>query len=698
MIKVESACARMLATAAAVLVLSTPALGQDLVLKRVLLSSGGVAYFEHEAVVEGDGELTLDVRLDQVDDVLKSIVVFDDVGGVGSIRLPGRSPLAEVFRDLPFDRQALASAAWLLSSLQGAEISVRGRREIEGRLIGVEAEKVALPDNAGVLSRNRVSVLTERGVQQFVLEEADAVRFVDPVLQAQVDEALAALARHRVRDRRTLVIGVPGEGRRLVRVGYVVGAPLWKASYRLSIDGDGHEGLLQGWAVIENLSGVDWNQVELTVASGNPVTFRQALYTAYFVDRPEIPVEVLGRVLPPPDTGTVALRQEVAEAMAPEEAEYRGGAGGLGGEAMMMADIFEEPQPAPGREARARREQAAKTVAPAAMARAALAAVREEAATQVVFRLPEPVTVASGQSLMVPIVDAAVGAETLALYQPATHTRHPLATVRLENDTGTGLPPGVITLYEQGDGATYVGDARLAPLPAGETRLLSFALDQKVVIDREVDTARHVAKGTISRGVLRLSVRRRETTTYRISSSARDERQLLLEHPRRAGWELVEPDAEGVELAEHAYRIPVTVGAGAEHQLTVSLERPVLEEVSIADLWTDELEAYASSRDLSAELRRAFERLAVMRAEVDRLRSRIDYMEGERADIYDDQARLRENLYRLSSDSDLGRRYIAKMAEQEDRLDQLEVEQDEVERALDAAENALAEAIHDLVV
>ena len=78
-----------------VMLLCTPASAQDdgLALKRVLLSTGGVGYFEYEAVVDGSAVLSLDVRLDQVDDVLKSIVVFDDVGGVGAIRLPGREPL-----------------------------------------------------------------------------------------------------------------------------------------------------------------------------------------------------------------------------------------------------------------------------------------------------------------------------------------------------------------------------------------------------------------------------------------------------------------------------------------------------------------------------------------------------------------------------------------------------------------------------
>jgi hypothetical protein len=93
------------------------AAAEGLRLKRVMLSTGGVGYFEHEAVIEGDAELELDVRLDQVDDVLKSIVVYDDQGGVGSVSLPGRAPLAQVFRDLPFPRAALESLVALLNAL-----------------------------------------------------------------------------------------------------------------------------------------------------------------------------------------------------------------------------------------------------------------------------------------------------------------------------------------------------------------------------------------------------------------------------------------------------------------------------------------------------------------------------------------------------------------------------------------------------
>ena len=243
--------------ALALALLVAPAWAQnELKLSRVLLSSGGVGYFEYEAEVEGDAILALDVRLDQVDDVLKSIVVFDDKGGVGTIELPGRQPLGQVFRDLPFARNALDSPVALLNALQGAEIVVGGARPLRGRIIRVLAEQTSLGEQ-GVITRHRVSLLTPSGIRQFILEDVDAVGFRDPGLREAVEEALRQVAAHRARDRRTLTIQSRGEGRRRVRVGYVVGAPLWKASYRLTLDADptGEEGLLQGWAVVENLSG-----------------------------------------------------------------------------------------------------------------------------------------------------------------------------------------------------------------------------------------------------------------------------------------------------------------------------------------------------------------------------------------------------------------------------------------------------------
>jgi hypothetical protein len=647
-------------------------------LKRVLLSAGGVGYFEFEAQVEGDAELALPVRLDQVDDVLKSIVVFDDKGGVGAISLPGREPLGEAFRDLPFDQQALESPQELLNALRGAEVTVGGPRQASGRILKAIAEQVRLPGDGGTVVRHRVTLIAPDGMRQFVLEEAESVRFADPAIQRQVDQALATIARHRVQDQRILQIAARGAGRRSLRVGYVAAAPLWKASYRLTAPDTGAAGkaLIQGWAVLENLSGRDWRNVELTLVSGNPVTFRQQLYTAYFVNRPEVPVEVLGRVLPPPDQGVLGMAD--ARARVPSEGAVR-----------PRASFAAPPAAVPAQGAPAM-GMAPPPAGPAEL----VVAESQEAATQVLFVAPAPVSVKAGDSLSLPIVHREVPVERMALYQAGVHAAHPLAALRVTNDTGAGLPPGVLTLYERGKaGVAYVGDARLSPLPVGENRLLSFAVDQKVQVDREQRSRESVSEVRVSRGTLTLAYRDEQITSYRIKAPPNEDRAILIEQPRLADWELVSPRSAEVELTRGHYRIRQVLGRGGAAALDVVVQRPRQTVVQLAGLNQQAMLGYARTAGVPEGARQALERLAGMQAEVDRFDRQIKEIAAERETIAKDQVRLRDNLKSVPAGSDLAKRYLDSLKAQEDRLDGLRAAEDEAKQKLQQARAVLADAI-----
>ncbi|WP_188261216.1 hypothetical protein [Azospirillum tabaci] len=686
----------------AVPLLAAPALAADqppgaLALKRVLLSTGGVGYFEHEARVSGDAALTLEVRRDQVDDVLKSIVVYDDRGGIGTVDLPGQEPLETAFRELPFTPEDLASPTALLNAMKGAEVQTSGSRSVSGRLLSVTEEHTQLPNGGGTVTRNRVSLMTAEGLRQLVLEETDSLRFADPRVQAQLDSALAAVAGAAGKERRRLTIRTTAPqadagAERTVRVAYVVAAPLWKATYRLTLPesakgAEGGTGDLQGWAVLENLSGDDWKGVELSVASGNPVTFRQALYSAYFVNRPEVPVEVLGRVLPPPDEGAVA-----ADMMAKtQEPAVRSRAATESGAATTMAA---PPAPAPAMSAPfagAMPQRAAETTP----------AENTEATAQVLFRYPQPVTLANGGTMMMPITARAIPTERLSLYQPNTQPRHPLAALRLSNgDSGeTGLPPGVLTLYERlGGAAAYVGDARLATLPAGESRILSFAVDQAVTVDRSEQPSRTLSRATLADGVLQLTVTDRQTTTYRIAGAAGEDRTVIVEHPRRSGWELVQPTGGATggaapDLTADAYRLPVAVPAGQTVTLAVALERPRIERFGISEMSPEQVRAYASSTELPPAAREALGKVATLRAAVADKERRVGDLEREQAEIGKEQERLRQNLATLPRDSDLFKRTIAKMGEQETRLDGLSRELATARKEAETARNTLRDQV-----
>ncbi len=658
----------------------------DLALRRVMLSTGGVGYFEYETTVAGDAALSVVVRMDQVDDVLKSIVVYDDTGGVGTISLPGREALEHVFRDLPFDPDDLTSPVRLLRAVVGAEVATTGARALTGRLLAVVPEDTVVGDGNATVTQHRLSLMTEDGLRQLILENVESLRFLDPTLDTQIRDAMAAVAEHRQQDRRRLTITTRGATERSVRVGYVVEAPLWKAAYRLTLAaGDTDAGLVQGWAVLENLSGEAWQDVDLTVVSGNPVTFRQALYNAYFVDRPDVPVEVLGRILPKRDDGALPTLPQI---MATVAAAPRPGvrARGL---PVVTADGTEAfmAEAAPG--------QAMAAARPAELA----AAVSQEATTQVTFRYPELVTLANGSSLLMPIIAGPLPAERLALYQPSTHPKHPLAAVRLTNDSASGLPPGVLTLYEQSaDGpANFVGDAQLGVFPAGEERLLSFALDQRVRIDRDSRADRALTQATIADGVLRLVRTERQVTVYTIQGAARADRTVLIEHPRRADWTLVAP-ADPDSMTDTAYRLRTGVPAGGTVHLEAVMERLVTDRYRLFDVSDQRLDLLVDGERLPPALVEALQRAAALRRAVSEQETRLADLQAQRNRLIDDQGRLRENLQAVPRDSDLFRRYLERLGAAEDRLDTLAGQRVKTQNALDDARADLADFIRSLDV
>lgn len=652
------------------------ALAADLQLERVMLSTGGVGYFEYEATVAGDASLTLDVPLDQVDDILKSLVVFDDKGGIGGVELPGQQPMDQLFRDLPFGPEALSSPVALLNALQGSDVIATGARTLTGRLLNVAPEVQALPNGGGTVTRHRLTMLTTEGLQQLVLEQADSVKFADPALQAQVDKALRILAESHARDRRSLTITANGTGSRKLRVAYVTEAPLWKTSYRLTMPAaaDAESARLQGWAVIENMSGQDWKDVDLTLVSGSPVTFRQALYASYYIDRQEVPVEVVGRILPNVDTGASAY--EVAAEAAPAgggAADYMRpdrartlAAGALGDVPPPPPPVMAAPAPMP--------EAAYKDVESTIVAGGSTTVASTEALTQVVFHLEQPVSVTSGRSLSVPIVDRDVKASRLALYQPGVHAQHPLASVRLTNDGDTGLPPGILTLYEKGaDGFGYVGDARLSVLPAGDDRMISYALDQKVRLDRAESSDSVLQSGSIARGIFNYTRVQKQVFTYKIAAPPREDRSMVLELPKLAGYDMVQP-AEGVEETDRYWRIPVTLEAGKTRTVEITAQRTVDSAIAIGGLSDSQLAYYAAAEAVDAKTRKAFEQLAKLKSvqvEADR---KVGDLTGRMRDLTEEQSRLRDNLQAVPRDSDIYRRYLDKLDDQETAIETLQAQ------------------------
>lgn len=673
---------------------------------RVILSTAGLAHIEHSITVNGNETLRVPVRLNQVDDVLKSLVIFDTKGSLGAVTLPGKQPLAEAFRDLPFKQAELSNPIMLLNAYQGAGVTLMvGGSGTDGKLVGVTPEQVVHDNNISE-TRYRITLMTADGMKRLWLDDAQSLQFDDARIKDEIARALAAVRQNATSDQRELTISLKGQGSREVRLGYVIEAPLWKAAYRLVMPAAGEktEGLLQGWAVVENMTASDWNNVDLTLVSGNPVTFRQQLYQAYHVDRPEVPVEVLGRVMPRIDQGTVGSVDVVER-----EARLRANNAPVMAKAMRgPAALAAAPVPQMAMDSMGfANEMAGGAMAEEAvassmgsMAMGATAAASSDATTQVLFHFGDRLTLPAGQSLLIPFTSGKMAMSRVSVYQPDTHASHPLAAVEMTNAAESGLPPGVLTIYEDSasmKGTAYVGDARLPALAAGEKRLITYALDSKVNIDRNVSSDSVEGKVAIAGGVIKSAQTIREKTLYTIKAPAKEARRVIIEHPRRGDFTLVEPKADDVEVTDGYYRIAVDLAAGEEKTLPVVLERVLWQNYAVESLGLDDLMAYAGKRgEMDSDTRKVFAKLAEVRRGIDALDAKIARLTQERDMIFADQTRVRDNLRSLSGASDIQQRYLKKLGEQETRIADIDEEVTKLQRDRAEREAKLREIVGEM--
>ncbi len=631
----------------------------ELPLKRVVLSTSGLAQFTHAGGVSAGMIVDLPVRLDQVDDVLKSLTVFDAAGSLGAVSLPGKTPLAELFRDLPFSQQALESQASLLNALVGAEVEIEGTVTAKGRIFRIEEEQTALPNNGGQIEKHRLTLVTANGFVQAILEDVRALRFADPQLRAQIDRALTAVAQNRAKDQRIIAINLAGTGERNAGFSYVVSAPVWKTSYRLVLPKEGGNARLQGWGVLENLTGGDWKNVELTLVSGNPVALKQQLYSAVFVDRPEIPVSSSERIVPRKDDSEEQGSYDVAGMPRQKTATFS--ARGSHTRALAAAPAPASVYAGSG---------AARPMPMEELGSAALKAESEEAATQVLYRFPSQVTLASGATMMIPFVDREVPASRTYLYQPETNERRPLAAVRLRNDGDSALPAGLVTAFEtSGDGAVnFAGDAQLPLLAKGTTRFVTFALDSKTAIRRTDQGVKQTRLGKAVNGELTLTVKSLWAIDYEITPPAEEDREVIIEEPRQEGWKAV---GESSAFEDTPTRIRYTVQApkGKTTKATLAREHVDYESISLTSLGPDRILAVVSGlQNQTPALKEAIAKLGALTGDISKANARRRELDAERRNIAGDQDRIRKNLVSTGASSDLGRRYLDTLRIQEDRF------------------------------
>jgi biopolymer transport protein ExbB/TolQ len=146
-------------------------------------------------------------------------------------------------------------------------------------------------------------------------------------------------------------------------------------------------------------------------------------------------------------------------------------------------------------------------------------------------------------------------------------------------------------------------------------------------------------------------------------------------------------------LTEGHYRIRKDLAADSEATVEVTLQRERLQSIQLVRLTAQQIVAYTKTGELDAKLRRAIAKLGDLRHAVDQHQQRLDQFNQGRTRIFEEQKRIRDNLGRIPSNSDLYRRYLKKLNQQEDALERLDRDTAAAQAEVDAARDALTDYI-----
>lgn len=629
--------------------------GAELVIRQIILYKHGIGYFERSGQLGPNDSAQLDFKAEQMNDVLKSLTIQQSgAAKVAGLRYDSSDPLDKKLAEFPFRIGPGQPLSAILDQLKGAAVELKsGSETIRGTLVSGRA----IPGTEQRPASEQITLIADTGdIRNVDLSAVASLRFQDLTLQTQFQEYLKALNAARSKEKRSVYIDSVGAATREISASYMIPVPVWKSSYRLIFDPQTAAAVqptLEGWAIVDNTTGDDWTNVQLSLVSGRPISFISQLYEPRYVTRPsaELPED---RATAPVVYGGAIEEEKDGIAKAAEAGRTANQLNALGDTQFRGKEIQAMAAGLVG---------GAMPAAPSAIASTATGGALGELFE---YRFSTPVTVRKSESAMLPFLQEKLTARKLLIYSDPNAT-NPLNSVELTNSTGKTLDGGPITVYDAG---AYAGEALVETLKKGDKRLISYGIDLGTRVTTAFESqAQVVREAHFQRGLLVTRTAASETRTYTIRNVDQDAKTLIIEHPARQGYKVL--NQKPVETTAAAYRFEVKLPAGAVEKFPVTEERIIESTVSLTNLTPDVIASYVQNKNLSDTARTQLQQVLDLKRQIAAADAELQRIQTQINSLFQDQERVRQNinsLNRVAGQEQQVQNYSRQLAAQETQL------------------------------
>lgn len=670
---------------------------------RVILYSNGMVYIERRGVISGNAEINLSFKQSQVDDVLKSMVVLDlGQGRIGAVSYNSSVPAAARTAEIPFNINSQTGGndeepgglAGILTQLQGAKVLVTSTKgTASGAILSVEKKQLIKKskgsddeENSFTIAYSLVIAGETGEISNFDLRDIRSVKLLDEETKRDVNEFANATASARRRDAKTIIITSQGTGTREMIVSYTVSAPIWKTTYRVILDNDGKP-FFQGWAIVDNVSDEDWNNVELSLVSGSPISFIQPIQNPLYRYRPVIEI---------PDD--LNLEPQIYDPTVRNGYGYGSGNGdgsgsGIGGGRGTSSEVVT---------VNATDSKIQTSVSELLMSENSgvqTAAKGAEFGDLFEYKIQQPVTVQRNRSALIPILQTKMDGERVSIYNEAVKTDRPMSGMLLDNTSNLTLENGSMTVFDRD---AYAGEALMERLKPKEKRLISFAVDLGTLITVKNEAIREPAKIVKAvNGALQIHYFNSSKKVYSFTNQTDRIKTVYIEHPVKEKWLLSEETPKPFDVTQNNYRFRIELQPFETKIFTIAEKQPLMDSYKIASLTFQDLDMFLTRRYINEATKQKLNSLIDLRNQIAQIATKLSALDQEEKEISDDQARLRENIEALTKTPEarqLINRYIAKANEQETRIEAINKERQSLKAERERLEAQLAAAINNFEI
>lgn len=658
--------------------------GGALQLSKVVLYRNGVGYFERGGSVKGD-MFTIRVRKDQVNDLLKSLTVVEKTGGRAvSISMP-LDPRAWANAAIATLGPGSGSLAEVLDKLRGTEVTLHTSDgdTLGGRVLLVEViQPDGSPRGPNDTGDNqldyKVTLIRDSKMSVVKLSKVSGITLHNDDISLQFQRSLDATAGEGMFQQVDVTIRLAGAHAHDLVVSYVVGAPMWKPTYRVVLPEKGKgQALLQGWAVVDNTTGEDWREVKLALTSGAPIAFRYDLHTPRDVMRTDLSAVGSTRRAQASvgEAGYAQLESDKVAAAPPATAmPDPKPSPPMGGAGRSVATTKSPPVNRPAKKSTADKSANTAPTTPsmdrwAGDAEESVAVNAEELARSMQatttaanvsglsrYDLGEKLTIPDGTSTMVAIINQQVDGEETFLFKPGGggqgYESNPYRVIRFKNSTPFALESGPISIYS---GGSFVGEGISEPVSAGVAVTIPFAVESSLLVaSRAQYNGDEIRLVKIVRGVMEIEQFGRRTTTWEVKTQlARDtETTLYVRHGKMGGSYELTPRPAGTEDLPDAYLIKVVLPAKAlEAKQDVVEQTPSRSTISIWDSRAlGLLEGILAQGNLEGAIRSKLDPIVKLRQEIGRIDTEIEGKTRTRGELDQRANETRANLEAIKKD------------------------------------------------